>query len=129
MLVAGHSLWSVLANAIVINCVVLFVCEHKMESYTDSLEDMQRVSSRNCVLDAQTESPEPKRRCTLKRFSASTLQFSSSSEIDESSDGALFPSDHSTSSSANSCARYPSEVNEQSPQTDFIEFSGHTIAT
>ena len=91
------------------------------DTLTNSLEDAQRISSGTRVLDGQSESPEPKRRCTEGNVSTSPLLFSSPSEIDESSDGALFPSDNATASSASSCARYPSEEDERGPQTDHSE--------
>ena len=76
---------------------------------TSKQEDAQCVvSSGTCCL--YEGSPEPKKQCTGERYSSPPL-FSSPSEFEasETSDGALFPSDHSIESSASSNARYPSE--------------------
>ena len=106
---SSHCSLATVKNCVLISLVLLCNCEMESDDleYEESeyLEDSQRVSA----------SPEPKRLCTQETSCMTPSLFGSPSVSEGSSDGALFPSGHSSVSG--SCARYPSEIASQSSQS------------
>ena len=105
---SSHCSLATVKNCVLISLVLLCNCEMESDNleYEESeyLEDSQRVSA----------SPEPKRLCTQETSCMTPSLFGSPSVSEGSSDGALFPSDHSSVSGS---ARYPSEMASQSSQS------------